>query len=239
MHLHVSFKDLQPPMLPATTVPHQQQQQTLSPPASSSPAAFSHQETQNNLYAYTWIQTTDSRYAIWHAGQVVHAATDLPAETLGGFYSICLLQATVVLWVYGNLGLASATNAAAARGAANHHRPPRPHPPLLPLNDDNEEQGASTAAAALGAFIDYGEGQPGLRILDPTREVVPLTEPNRVVQTVLDVITQNWQNQHQHQHHQQTHHDGVLFPSGTDEVMRVLGDFCACFSVDGGGREEP
>jgi hypothetical protein len=31
----------------------------------------------------------------------------------------------------------------------------------------------------------------------------------------------------------------VLFPSGTYEVMRVLGDFCACFSVDGGGREEP
>ncbi|KAL2811539.1 hypothetical protein BJX63DRAFT_444084 [Aspergillus granulosus] len=207
MHLHVSFKDLQAPM--------------QSAPCSS--AIFVQQETQSSAYAYTWMQSPESRSAIWHAGQAIRAATAFPAETLGGFYSICLLQATVVLWVYGNLSLTTtvagrtANNAMATTtsttGSTTHRIPPPPLHPVY-LNDADHQQRQQTAA--LDAFLDYGEGQPGLlRAQSDEVEFVPLTKPKLVAEMVLDILRQNWQQ-------------GPFFPSGTDEVVRVLGDFCTC-----------
>lgn len=50
-----------------------------------------------------WVQSRDSRQAVWHAGQVVRAAEALPQGILRDFYAIGLYHAGLTLWAYGVL----------------------------------------------------------------------------------------------------------------------------------------
>jgi hypothetical protein len=79
MHLHVSFQDL---------------------------VAFAGEETENErteslAYAESWVDTKSCRIALWHAGQTLAAATEVPDCTLDDIHVTCLFQAAVVLWTYG------------------------------------------------------------------------------------------------------------------------------------------
>ncbi|KAE8336686.1 hypothetical protein BDV24DRAFT_167989 [Aspergillus arachidicola] len=80
-----------------------------------------------------------------------------------------LLQATLVLWVYGNLsdgqGNLSVTSS------------------LLKLSE--------TDSAGLENYLCYGEGQPGLSV--SSRELVPLSDLRSVVKVVQGIIHQNRQ----------------------------------------------
>lgn len=50
--------------------------------------------------AIEWINSVDSRRAIWHAGQVIRAARSMPPGSLTGFFAIGVYYAGLALWSY-------------------------------------------------------------------------------------------------------------------------------------------
>ncbi|KAI9930238.1 hypothetical protein MW887_012050 [Aspergillus wentii] len=50
--------------------------------------------------AIEWINSVDSRRAIWHAGQVIRAARSMPQGSLTGFFAIGVYYAGLALWSY-------------------------------------------------------------------------------------------------------------------------------------------
>lgn len=54
-------------------------------------------------YVQRWYQSSQSRDAAWHAGQIFRATKLLPFGTLSDIYVIALYHAAVVLWVWGLL----------------------------------------------------------------------------------------------------------------------------------------
>lgn len=51
----------------------------------------------------SWVNTPESRYATWHAGQVLLNARRLPPASLRGFNAIAVYLASLTLWAYGLL----------------------------------------------------------------------------------------------------------------------------------------
>ena len=104
-----------------------------------------------------WIESTDSRHAAWHAGQVVRAARGFPPTQLRGFYAIALYHASLTLWAYG-----LASRAARKRGITGTSTPIRPTTatarPIRVLLDGVESREAR-------AFLHFGQGDPGLTVL--------------------------------------------------------------------------
>jgi len=63
---------------------------------------FGEDEARNaHVLLQAWCQTTESRAAIWHAGQVLRAAQNLLPTQLTGFNAIALYYSSLALWVYG------------------------------------------------------------------------------------------------------------------------------------------
>jgi hypothetical protein len=61
--------------------------------------------TEESRLAYPllhrWIQTSDARQAIWHAGQVLSAMRNLVPEQLCNFYAVVAYHAALCVWAYG------------------------------------------------------------------------------------------------------------------------------------------
>ncbi|CEJ62760.1 hypothetical protein PMG11_11251 [Penicillium brasilianum] len=152
MHLYVSFKELQPVVSNGKDQSCNQVDQTA------------------RAHALEWRQDAGSRFAVWFAGQVVRAARAFHRETLCDVYTIGLLQATVVLWVYGNLS----------------DSPVGPGPPVMsPIMELNE-----TDPLGLDNYLCDGQGQPGLNV--PSQGFVPLSDSWSVVEAVKGILQQNW-----------------------------------------------
>lgn len=47
-----------------------------------------------------WVESSDARKALWHAGQILKAARRCPAKALREFGSICLYHAGLTFWAY-------------------------------------------------------------------------------------------------------------------------------------------
>ena len=47
-----------------------------------------------------WRQTRTVRRAVWHAGQIIRAATSLTSDELADFHVVAVYQAAVCLWMY-------------------------------------------------------------------------------------------------------------------------------------------
>lgn len=50
--------------------------------------------------ALEWINSADSRRAVWHAGQAIRAATAMTRGSLTGFFAIAVYYASLALWSY-------------------------------------------------------------------------------------------------------------------------------------------
>ncbi|KAL4805201.1 hypothetical protein BDV18DRAFT_142146 [Aspergillus unguis] len=50
--------------------------------------------------ALEWINSVDSRHAIWHAGQVIRAAKSMPSRSLTGFLAVGVYYASLAFWSY-------------------------------------------------------------------------------------------------------------------------------------------
>lgn len=54
-----------------------------------------------------WFNSSESRQAIWHGGQVIRAARTFCHNHLRGFYAIAVYQASLAIWAYSMISLAN------------------------------------------------------------------------------------------------------------------------------------
>jgi hypothetical protein len=66
--------------------------------------------------ALEWIASSDSRRAVWHAGQVIRAARSMPPGSLTGFLAIGVYYAGLAFWSY---SVVSKANTARLTGSPN------------------------------------------------------------------------------------------------------------------------
>ena len=104
-----------------------------------------------------WSITREARTAIWHAGQVIRAAREVPPFELRGFEILCIYHATLVLWIFGllqcvgkprdALNLPPGSSSSGGGGGQQTE-------PLIALDGLESE--------FTKAFVDGAVGQPGL-----------------------------------------------------------------------------
>ncbi|KAF4335844.1 transcription factor Pig1p [Fusarium beomiforme] len=94
------------------------------------------------LLESTWLAGPESRYAAWHAGQVLRHANECIPTTLRGFNAMVVYLASLTLWAYGLLSQRSVNG---HQGAAQD---------LVSLN--------GTETRELTMFLELGQGIPSL-----------------------------------------------------------------------------
>lgn len=127
-----------------------------------------------------WIDTPNSRRAIWHAGQILRAAkTFLPAQ-LRGFYAIAVYHASLTCWAY---GLISQTKGS-LRNSATHA---------------SEQLSVvwldGTDTAEVQRFIALGRGRPSIgSTLENTSAggLITLFDPEAVMNAVVAMLRSNF-----------------------------------------------
>lgn len=120
-----------------------------------------------NLLQTGWYDSRESRCAVWHAGQVLRAASALRRTSLRDFYAIAVYQASLCLWVYGSIASVSLLPRRTMNGA------------YLGEDIDSGFQVHldSKESAEKREFIEYGKGTPCVTIKrDSGNSIVPLTD---------------------------------------------------------------
>lgn len=110
-----------------------------------------------------WTQDSESRKAVWHAGQVLHHAKAFEKTRLRDFYAVALYHATLVLWVWGMVtsgtsrqsGMATPVGSAMPQQSAIHGAFATPKSQGR-VNLDSLETRITKA------FVQLGHGTPGL-----------------------------------------------------------------------------
>ncbi|KAL3451605.1 hypothetical protein BJX65DRAFT_293519 [Aspergillus insuetus] len=115
--------------------------------------------------ALQWINSVDSRRAIWHAGQVIRAAKSMAPGSLTGFLAVGVYYASLAFWSYSVVSKARDSKMAAATTAspnsdshsvsANNNSSLRDRYPMVFL--DGEE------STDVHKFISLGRGCPALQ----------------------------------------------------------------------------
>ena len=109
-----------------------------------------------------WTQDSQSRLAVWHAGQVFKIARSFEKTKLRDFYAVTLYHSTLTLWVYGMV----TSNTARKSVGQSPARPSTPRtsdlrdrsfssPPMTLVDGENEK--------AAKAFTLLGQGTPGIQ----------------------------------------------------------------------------
>jgi len=120
----------------------------------------------NSAYTHLspWSQTKEARVAIWHAGQVVRAARQIPPYQIRGPDSFMLYHAIMVLWTYSMM----TRDLAKKTGTTT---PMRTRPSSLPGKVIYLDDAASDNQAGVNAFIATNSGIPCLRIISTHQPV--------------------------------------------------------------------
>lgn len=132
-----------------------------------------------------WFQTSESRLAIWHAGQVLRAAKHLLPTQLKDFYAVAVYYASLTLWIYGIMLLAKHGNQA----KAFNNR----------LTDNTSDTSAQIflnepETMYTSRFCAGNQGEPGLTIVDDKHMVhfLPLTSTARVLEFARSIYKGNF-----------------------------------------------
>jgi hypothetical protein len=152
------------------------------------------EDEEESLRAYpavqAWIQGSESRLAVWHAGQLLREARTFGPGGLREFWAVGVYHAAITLWAYGvllklpgppmvdSLGVAYSSSSSASASAT-----PESH-----LGGHNDEDvvyldGVDTQTAM--RFIDHNHGRP--MICGPTGEV-DVRLPGRVMRAVSELL---------------------------------------------------
>ncbi|KAJ4506708.1 hypothetical protein HRR83_007765 [Exophiala dermatitidis] len=133
-----------------------------------------------------WARGYSARKAIWHGGQVLQAAKQLPKGAIWGAIAIIVYHASLVLWVYGLLSETQEATASASSAGS----------PSLPNGGQSQTvylDGPENIAVQ--GFLQFGRGSPCIRSLPTVRDnqltEVPLTQPNKIMETVAHVLRRN------------------------------------------------
>ncbi|KAF8533317.1 hypothetical protein BDD12DRAFT_865906 [Trichophaea hybrida] len=91
----------------------------------------------------TWIQSSESRFAIWHAGQVLREARGFHRGQVTDFWAVAVYHAAITLWAYAALMSSS-----------------RRTTPLDVDVDDDIVILDGADMCAMERFVEYGRGKP-------------------------------------------------------------------------------
>lgn len=130
-----------------------------------------------------WSVTREARTAIWHAGQVLRAARQVPPFQLRGFDTLSIYHATLVLWIFGLLQCVGKP-----REVSTLQQPE----PLIALDGPENEH--------TKAFVNRGVGQPGLTYQSSSRPEeghasmsIQLCSPHLVMEVARQILVGNFQ----------------------------------------------
>ena len=132
----------------------------------------------------SWVTSSEARYAVWHAGQVLHHARQMPPASLRNFNAVTVYLASLTLWVYGLLS----SNGDHGSGAVNGDRgqSSKPSPPSLVLLDGDENRETK-------AYLQLGRGTPGLAHPGGAQGGVEfLTNPGVALVVAQDLLQDNF-----------------------------------------------
>jgi hypothetical protein len=138
-----------------------------------------------------WTQDSESRKAVWHAGQVFHHAKKFEKTRLRDFYAVAMYHATLVLWVWGMVtsgtsrqsGIATPVGGSGGSMAnqQQHHQQQHHQQQNQPSLQTALFAGSKSQARvildlpeqkATKAFIQLSHGTPGLQTaLRPPNEI--------------------------------------------------------------------
>lgn len=110
-----------------------------------------------------WTRDSDSRKAVWHAGQVFHYAKAFEKTRLRDFYAVATYHATLVLWVWGMVTSGSSRQSGIATPVATgtFQQPPLQNNLVISKSQAKVVlDGPETKSTK--AFVKLGHGTPGL-----------------------------------------------------------------------------
>lgn len=121
-----------------------------------------------------WAESTESRSAIWCAGQVLRYAKLFPPGHLKDFYAVAVHHAALALWTYGVVS------------RANHRQQPPAHYGRIFLDDAD--------SMALQRFISFGQGQ--IRVRGPVMRggtlEAAVDDPRACMEVAQEVLKANF-----------------------------------------------
>lgn len=130
-----------------------------------------------------WANASEARYAIWHAGQVLHNARRLPPAALRGFNAISVYLASLTLWVYGLLSSSPSNKAQSNDDLQANSDDPNSR---LVLMDQDESRDTK-------AFLQLDKGIPALTVSgDPRAGVESLSNPGMILTIARNVFRENF-----------------------------------------------
>lgn len=127
--------------------------------------------------ARQWFDSQASRQAVWHAGQLLRAASCFAPGSLYDFFVIAVYHASMAFWSFGVVGRSDGMPASWLMMG-----PPAQRGPLIFL--DEEE------TLDLTGFVAQARGIPGLTGKDG--RFIPLEDTTAVMEHVADLLGSNW-----------------------------------------------
>lgn len=136
------------------------------------------EEAQKVYYsARQWFESHSSRQAVWHAGQLLRAASCFAPGSLYDFFVIAVYHASMVFWSFGIVGRSDGMTVATLMMGSHAQRGP-----LIFL--DEEE------TLDLAGFVAQARGVPGLT--GKNGRFIPLEDTGAVMEHIAELLNSNW-----------------------------------------------
>jgi hypothetical protein len=120
----------------------------------------------------SWIGRSESRQALFHAGQIARLAAQCPLEYLRGYHAIMIYQASLTMWVY---ALLATRHSGAQLSHRSHGQGSENGVPMIDLDGDENP--------ALKRFILLGEGIPCIQNYSKSAESRKARQSCRIMLT--------------------------------------------------------
>jgi hypothetical protein len=137
-----------------------------------------------------WSNSSDSRMTIWHAGQVLRAATRLKPSTLKDFYAVAVYYAALTLWIYGTMLFSREKD---LFGPVSHEQVVDTDTisNCVNLNEVENE--------SVKTFCVMNKGTPGIVVLDKDQNprFNPLSSTKCVLEYAQYILRDNFSNSHE------------------------------------------
>jgi hypothetical protein len=118
-----------------------------------------------------WVESSNARQAMWHAGQVLRTARTCPAGSLNLFPALAVYHASIAFWTYGLL-VTDITSDTIPR-------------PVVEID--------APETLDVQRFIQLGHGSPAIRSLQnmggSASSPILLTEPYKTMEAMIQVLT--------------------------------------------------
>jgi hypothetical protein len=111
-----------------------------------------------------WSEESESRLAVWHAGQVFRTARTLEKTRLRDFYAVAVHHAALTLWVYGMVTSNTSRQSGMQTPVQEKTRKPKQLPSMLTTRSSRQSILLDAVDDKFSrAFIQLGHGVPGLQ----------------------------------------------------------------------------